>query len=296
MGVFPGSNRPRQEPRPKVVLPMAERRIVLHAARSRAMDLGISFEKEGYGPGDKVVAVLRAKKLSGSPIAGGSVSGSARVGGTEVWSGSTKTDSTGQAFIRFALPKALPQSDGSSSNEDVLNLRVVDDGDGGNGAVESTSRALPLVTRNVELFAYPEGGELVAGLPSRLYFEGRLPSGDPADVSIAVCAVGPLQPNSVASESGMMKQAERSFAETVSGVINSFRGENDQSSVSGAQIESPRGAGAPPVPEGCLVTARAMHEGRGVTPRFISPVGMQLKIRILEPESASKSLPLEMPR
>jgi len=30
---------------------------------------------------------------------------------------------------------------------------------------------------------------LVSGLPTRLYFEAVLPSGDPADVTVAVCPV-----------------------------------------------------------------------------------------------------------
>src|SRR6185295_16109900 len=41
----------------------------------------------------------------------------------------------------------------------------------------------PIVVSRILVSLYPEGGELVVGLPSRLYVEARTPRGKPADVA-----------------------------------------------------------------------------------------------------------------
>ncbi len=49
------------------------------------------------------------------------------------------------------------------------------------GVVEVKAITIPLLHHHFDITAYPEGGHLVAGVPARVYFEGRMASGEIAD-------------------------------------------------------------------------------------------------------------------
>src|SRR5689334_21866606 len=51
------------------------------------------------------------------------------------------------------------------------------------GTVETATKTIPILLQTVDLAIYPEGGDLVAGLPTRVYFEGRTPAQKPADLA-----------------------------------------------------------------------------------------------------------------
>ena len=59
-----------------------------------------------------------------------------------------------------------------------------------NGVMETSSKTLPILLMSVDLDVYPEGGDLIAGLRTRVYVEATAPSGDPADIVGGVFAVG----------------------------------------------------------------------------------------------------------
>ena len=56
--------------------------------------------------------------------------------------------------------------------------------DGGN--VETVVRNLPIVLRDLHVSFFPEGGDLIAGVPNRVYFQARTPANKPADLQGAV--------------------------------------------------------------------------------------------------------------
>ena len=56
---------------------------------------------------------------------------------------------------------------------------VIEDG----GAVETASKTIPILLQTLDLAIYPEGGDLVAGLPNRIYIEGKTPNQKPADMA-----------------------------------------------------------------------------------------------------------------
>jgi hypothetical protein len=70
------------------------------------------------------------------------------------------------------LPETLSTSDG-------LVTVLVEDG----GVTESISRSIPIVRSDVQLAFFPEGGDLVQGLPGRVYFEATDAHGEPADIA-----------------------------------------------------------------------------------------------------------------
>ena len=54
------------------------------------------------------------------------------------------------------------------------------------GVVETATKTIPILLQTVDLVMYPEGGELVAGLPNRVYLEAKTPAKKPADIAGAV--------------------------------------------------------------------------------------------------------------
>ena len=47
---------------------------------------------------------------------------------------------------------------------------------------------IPILLQTVDLTMYPEGGQLVAGVPNRVYFEAFTPAKKPADLAGIVVA------------------------------------------------------------------------------------------------------------
>jgi hypothetical protein len=63
-------------------------------------------------------------------------------------------------------------------SRDGLLTVMVDDG----GGVESLQKRIPITLKELKLDLYPEGGQLISGLPGRVYFMARTMIDDPADV------------------------------------------------------------------------------------------------------------------
>jgi len=132
----------------------------------------LEFARRGYGPGDQVTAVLTVLRATGEPARGARVSGMVMVDGAEVARPSAVVGKAGTVTLSFRLPASVGRGDG-------LLTAVVTDG----GATESIQRRIPIQTGVVAMAFFPEGGDLVAGLASRVYFAATSPLGDPVDVS-----------------------------------------------------------------------------------------------------------------
>ena len=64
---------------------------------------------------------------------------------------------------------------------------IIQDG----GTVETATKTIPILLHAMDLAIYPEGGDLIAGLPNRVYLEGRTPAQKPADMAgVIVNAAG----------------------------------------------------------------------------------------------------------
>jgi len=150
----------------------AERTFDIRAYRPPRIKTQIDFLKDGYGPGDTVVATVDAERAEGGIPEGAKVTAIARVDGEEVARVETMIRETGSAVARFVLPGQIERGEGSVTF-------VIDD----NGTVESASKTLPILLQTLDLELYPEGGDLVAGVENRVYFEARTPYGKPADIS-----------------------------------------------------------------------------------------------------------------
>jgi alpha-2-macroglobulin-like protein len=135
----------------------------------------LEFVREAYGPGDEVEALVELEHGTGGALASRPVQAILQVGGEVVLKETLTTDDTGAVLVSARLPASLSTSDG-------LLTVLVEDG----GITESISRSVPIVLAQVALAFYPEGGDLVAGLPGRVYFEAKNAHGEPADVAGAI--------------------------------------------------------------------------------------------------------------
>ncbi|XAM01447.1 MG2 domain-containing protein [Phycisphaeraceae bacterium D3-23] len=148
-----------------------ERTFDIRAYRPPRIKTQIEFLRDGYGPGDTVVATLEAERAEGGVPEGATVTAIARVDGVEVARVPVTMSNAGNAEARFELPAEIERGEGSLAF-------VIEDG----GVVETASKTIPILLQTVDLQFYPEGGDLVAGVENRVYFEARTPVGKPADL------------------------------------------------------------------------------------------------------------------
>lgn len=150
----------------------AERKFEVRAYRAPRLKTQIKFLRDGYGPGDEVVATLEVQRAEGGVPAGAAVTVTARVDGVEVFRGPATVDAQGCCVARFPLPRQIARGEG------VLALAIED-----GGVLETASKTIPILLQTVDLTLYAEGGTLVAGLPNRVYFEAFTPAKKPADLA-----------------------------------------------------------------------------------------------------------------
>ena len=157
---------------PAMGIPETERSFEIRTYRAPRLKTQIEFTREGYGPGDLVQASIKVDRAEGGVPEGAKITVLARVDGTEVFNKPGYVISAdGTLSTEFNLPQKISVGDGSLSF-------IIEDG----GVVETASKTLPILLQTMEIAFYPEGGDLIAGLTSRVYVQARRPDGKPADI------------------------------------------------------------------------------------------------------------------
>ncbi|MBX9722474.1 MAG: hypothetical protein K2X81_13835, partial [Candidatus Obscuribacterales bacterium] len=149
----------------------AERKFDIRAYRAPRLKSQITFLRDGYAPGEKVNATLDVKRAEGGVPEGAKVTVTARIDGVEVNGGTGKVDSNGLCQVSFELPNEISRGEGTLA-------LVIEDG----GVLETASKTIPILLQTVDLQAYPEGGELIAGYKNRVYVQAKQTNGKPADL------------------------------------------------------------------------------------------------------------------
>jgi alpha-2-macroglobulin-like protein len=153
----------------------AERKFDVRAYRAPRLKSQIEFLRDGYGPGDTVTATLDVKRAEGGVPAGAKVSATALVDGATAAQVSGTVNDKGLCTVSFKLPAKIDRGEGSLAF-------AIEDG----GVVETAAKTIPILLQTLDLAMFPEGGDLVAGLSSRVYFEAKTPAQKPADLVGAV--------------------------------------------------------------------------------------------------------------
>lgn len=131
----------------------------------------VDFDQELYGAGNDVKATIKLRDLYDNAIRNKKVACSIMLGGKLWQSPSVETDYNGLATLQFTLPKELKSSDG------LLTFKLKHD-----ELVESVSKAIPLLTTNVDVQFLPEGGTIVEGEWQKMAFIAVDELGVPVDV------------------------------------------------------------------------------------------------------------------
>jgi len=150
---------------------LAERPVIVNRYEPPRIKKKLEFVRKAYGPGDTVKATVEVERAGGDPLADLELTARIHLDGVDLEPVRFRTNSSGEGLVRFELPELIDVGD-------ALLTILVEDG----GITESISKRVPIIVNKLEMQLFPEGGDLVRGLPSRVYFEATNPLGKPADV------------------------------------------------------------------------------------------------------------------
>ncbi len=148
-----------------------ERKVIVSVYEPPRVKKKLEFVRKAYGAGDEVTATIEVKRPTGEPLANQALTAVINLDGAELPRVKLTTNDDGGGLVRFSLPDAIERGDG-------LLTVLVEDG----GVTESVSKRVPIILKKLQFSLFPEGGKLVEGLESRVYFEAKNTIGKPADV------------------------------------------------------------------------------------------------------------------
>lgn len=148
-----------------------DRKVLVSQYQPPRIKKKVEFLRKAYGAGDEVAAAVELSRATGEPLAAKAATAIVTVDEVEVARFPVTTGASGKAIARFELPGRIARGDG-------LFTLLVEDG----GVTESIQKRIPILVKQMSLELFPEGGDLVAGLPGRVYFQAKNPLGKPADI------------------------------------------------------------------------------------------------------------------
>lgn len=161
------TNWMKNDPNPAIF----EKEINVQAVVLPRLKMALDFPKDAYGAGANVSATLALNTNENKPLANFSFSYVVNLDGGQFIAEKGTTDASGNALIKFSLPKELKTNDG------LLNVMIEYQ-----GQTEAISRSVPITLNDIKMDFFPEGGDMVAGLPCRVAFRALNDMGKPADV------------------------------------------------------------------------------------------------------------------
>ncbi len=152
--------------------PAETRRFLVNRYQRPRLNKEFHFTRKSYGPGEQVEAKAIATYAdTGAVFQFKRVVGTLRVD-DQVLSKEFATDQNGAVSARFDLPMTI--ATGSAS----LALNFIDN----NGPGETLLKPVPLALNHLLVDFYPEGGDLIAGVNNRVYFQVQTPANKPAEL------------------------------------------------------------------------------------------------------------------
>jgi len=120
----------------------------------------VTLDRETYTPGESGSAEVDVTRVEGGIPAGAAVRGALVLDGVEVWTETLTLDDRGKAIFRFQVPENVERGEARFA------ARVTD-----GGTIETAIEPFVVPIGGVNVAFYPEGGDLVAGVPNRVYAE-----------------------------------------------------------------------------------------------------------------------------
>ncbi len=154
---------------------VVKRPLVVAAYEPPRLKKSLELLRKAYGPGDTVAAAVEIARTTGEPFAKQKLTALVMLDDAELTRVPVTTDDKGRATVRFELPKRIAKGD-------ALLTVLADDA----GLTESIQKRVPIVLSELRMSLYPEGGDLVAGVPGRVYVAAENLLGKPADIEAVV--------------------------------------------------------------------------------------------------------------
>jgi hypothetical protein len=156
--------------------PAEKRKFLVNHYQAPRLNKELEFTRKSYGPGDEVEATCKvARAEGGTPLVNQPVVATVHVDGRPCpvsGGGTLRTDAQGNVPpVRFKLPEQIERGEGTLAVQFT---------DGGNH--ETVVRPVPIVLKKLLIEFFPEGGDLVAGVPNRVYFQARTTLNKPAEL------------------------------------------------------------------------------------------------------------------
>ena len=159
--------------------PVERRKFLVNNYPKAQLNKKLDYNRSTYGPGDEVSARCTAFRANGDPVRNQPVEATVMIDDKKYGADGKEanqplrfqTDDQGTVVVHFKLPAAMERGQAS------LGVTFL-----GN-PVETIARPLPIVLKKLNVEFYPEGGDLVADLPDRVYFQARTTLGKPADLT-----------------------------------------------------------------------------------------------------------------
>ncbi len=160
--------------------PPESRKFIVNKYEKPRLEKKLEFTAKSYGPGSDVTAACTVKPSEGGrSVANQPVQASVNIDGKTYGVNGRiakepiqlKTDAQGAVNVRFKLPTQIDKGEAS------LAVTFTD-----GGSVETLVRPIPIVLKKLLVEFFPEGGDLVAGVPNRCYFQARTTLGKPAEM------------------------------------------------------------------------------------------------------------------
>jgi uncharacterized membrane protein YqjE len=157
--------------------PPEQRKFFVNRYQTPRLNKEVDFNRKSYGPGDEVAVSCKVSRVENKdkPLAHQPVLATVTVDGKPLEVENAKdlrTDEKGNVPpIRFRLPKQMERGQGTLAVQFT---------EGANQ--ETVVRPIPIVLKKLFVDFYPEGGDLVAGVPNRVYFQARTTRNKPAEL------------------------------------------------------------------------------------------------------------------
>lgn len=152
-----------------------KRPIIVAAYEPPRLKKTLELLRKAYGPGDTAAAAVEIFRTTGEPFAKQKLTAMVTLDDAELVRLPITTDEQGRATVRFELPKQMARGD-------ALLTVLADDA----GFTESIQKRVPIVLSSLKVSMFPEGGDLVTGLPGRVYVAAENMIGKPADIEAVV--------------------------------------------------------------------------------------------------------------
>lgn len=159
-------------PQTRVESLLETRRFIVNQYVPEVFQKKLEFDGKSYGAGQYVQAKVEASRTAGGPLTNARAYIDATLEGVSFYQDKDlRFDAKGVLNLRFKLPENVGTGNAS------LSVKIVD-----GGQPETIVRPIPVIGKKISVEFFPEGGDLIANVPNRVYFQVRTPQGKPADL------------------------------------------------------------------------------------------------------------------